>query len=96
MTDIEILTTVEQETAIDRLEMLNRAPYNCLFARYVAIAMMNEEGIENKVIAKWFCMHPTNVPYALKTISGLLETNKQFKKMYIACGERRVQMEEQV
>lgn len=94
MKAIDILFLVQCETQISYSSMLGSKETPVLFSRYVAIVMMYEEGISHVDIAKVFEMDRTNVYYSLKSISSLLETNKQFKNMYLSCIRRMAEMED--
>jgi len=90
MTKEQILKVVKDETGVDLTDRDNvRSKHTPnLFARYAAIVLMHEEGHKPEDIASLFELHRTAIYYALISINSLLETNKQFKKMYLACIKR--------
>jgi hypothetical protein len=90
----DILFLVQCETQVAFSTMVEGKSTEVLFARYVAIIMMHEEGIPHAEIARIFKMHRTNIYYAIKTIDNLLGYNRPFKNMYLACIKRLAEMEE--
>jgi hypothetical protein len=93
-TAADILFAVQCETQMPLSGIVSGKSTEVLFARYVAIMLMHEEGIGHVEIAGIFGMHRTNIYYAMKTIDGLLQCNRPFKNMYLACIKRMAEMEE--
>jgi hypothetical protein len=90
----DIITLVQTLTGIELAGMKRSKPETALFARYVAIVIMIEEGYSKPEVAACFEVDRTSVYYALKSVDDLLVYNKKFKKMYLACIKRIAEMEE--
>lgn len=89
-----IVAIVESETGQSLVKTSQKASTPQQFARYVAIMLMTEEEFTPAQIEDMGFIDRTGVYYALKTAQSLIETNKPFKKMYLACVKRLADLEE--
>jgi hypothetical protein len=90
----KIIEIVEEVTSTPFASMRDRKPLTNVFARYTAMLMMREEGVCNIKIATLFGYQRSNITHTFNTIANLLETNKTFKTMYLACIARLAQLED--
>jgi hypothetical protein len=90
----KVIEIVEEVTGTNFAGMRDRKPVTHVFARYAAMLIMREEGICNIKIAALFGYQRSNITHAFNTINSLLETNKVFKTIYLACIARLAELED--
>lgn len=100
MTPKEIIAIVEDETGLQIIGLRKKNTWHVTLARYAAILMMHEEGVDRASISAALDADRATSYKALEAIEVLLEAgrktkmSKDFKKMYLACNARRCEIEE--
>jgi hypothetical protein len=84
MTQTEIVELVLEVTMVDVRHIRKNVEHD-VYARYIAIMMMNEEGYRNSTIATFLKIRRETPYTTLKRTDNLIQDNKQFKKMYLSC-----------
>ncbi|MEZ2337655.1 hypothetical protein AB6735_18560 [Mucilaginibacter sp. RCC_168] len=95
MTIAEIIELVKDVTGVQVDELGRRVQTYPTYARYVAMMLMIEEGYDLSAIAASLNMHRSSPCKALPVIDDKLQSDQLIKKIYMACGERMADLEEQ-
>jgi hypothetical protein len=97
MTESEIIALVKKEFNVTFFQMqVKRPERHPLYAKFIAIMLMHEEGFkDNKIAFAMNCKRP-NICNARSRFAVLIETKTEFKKMYQAVITKIAEMENEL